>query len=369
MLARSSSTDSNIGKILLRSLYVVQTQIKVHQAIDTSVFIHHLIKAATTIPQVVQIVISAQVSTDDLDFQLLNTILNAMDRSINILLTGIRRLSQAREATETPGQAIYALIQMYSKLLDCLNTIAVSEAKTPPIKTSSSVKKKQASPSKAKMKHQKQTNIKDNAALDLMTKLLCNIIDGLDPETNVHKSLYEGLVFIILQRLGRRLYLLIFGHPRGPTIEDEIKAFNEPDEIEDVPEAAQVTESDLQLKSASVEAPYLVHLLTRIMNAAPAHLDAAVLTKAGKPKQAVKGSMKGVLAVHARERLQRTLIDCMFGEDGRDDDEFHDCLKMPATKGPPLSVPKIKEPEVQDWFKEEVWRLLGWEILSREIEM
>ena len=33
-----------------------------------------------------------------------------------------------------------------------------------------------------------------------------------------------------------------------------------------------------------------------------------------------------------------------------------------------VPIPRIKEAEVQDWFKEEVWRLLGWEILSKEGE-
>jgi hypothetical protein len=282
-------------------------------------------------------------------------------------MTGMRRLSQARDATETLGQAIYALVQMYSKLLDCLDAISTSEIRRAAVETSSPVKLKQASPSKAKAKQQKQINIKDNAALNLLTKLLCSIIDSLDPKVDVHKSLYEGFAYVLLKRLGERLYLLIFGHAQGPTIEDEIAAYNEADEIEDIPEGAQANGKEKQLKVAKLEAPYLIHLLTQIMNAAPAHLGAAVLTRAGKPKQSVKGSMKGALAVDARERLQRTLINCMFGEEGSSD-EFHDCLKMPTMKGPSLPMPKVKEPEVQEWFKEEVWRLLGWEILSREIE-
>ena len=39
---------------------------------------------------------------------------------------------------------------------------------------------------------------------------------------------------------------------------------------------------------------------------------------------------------------------------------------MPSIGGTVLPVPKVKEVDVQDWFGEEVWRLLGWEILSKE---
>lgn len=47
---------------------------------------------------------------------------------------------------------------------------------------------------------------------------------------------------------------------------------------------------------------------------------------------------------------------------------LQDCLKKPAISDAAVALPKIKEAEVQGWFKEEVWRLLGWEILSKEGE-
>lgn len=41
---------------------------------------------------------------------------------------------------------------------------------------------------------------------------------------------------------------------------------------------------------------------------------------------------------------------------------------MPSIGDTVLPMPKIKEVEVSDWFQEEVWRALGWEILSKEGE-
>ena len=41
---------------------------------------------------------------------------------------------------------------------------------------------------------------------------------------------------------------------------------------------------------------------------------------------------------------------------------------MPALSEVAVPVPKIKEPEVFEWFNEEVWRLLGWDILSKDTE-
>ncbi|KAK1057698.1 hypothetical protein LTR33_013574 [Friedmanniomyces endolithicus] len=105
------------------------------------------------------------------------------------------------------------------------------------------------------------------------------------------------------------------------------------------------------------------------MAAAPRHLGANISAKTGKAKQSDnKCSMKGALALHAKDRLQRTLMNCIFGAEGLDEeDPFMDCLRMPSVTGQlHVPMPKVKDVEVQDWFKGEVWRLLGWEILSKE---
>jgi hypothetical protein len=33
-----------------------------------------------------------------------------------------------------------------------------------------------------------------------------------------------------------------------------------------------------------------------------------------------------------------------------------------------VTVPRVKEVEVGEWFQGEVWRLLGWEVLGREMD-
>jgi hypothetical protein len=72
------------------------------------------------------------------------------------------------------------------------------------------------------------------------------------------------------------------------------------------------------------------------------------------------------LATKAKESLQRTLVRCMFGtRDADNDNLLGDCLKLPPATFKPVPAPKVKSADVGQWFQEEVWRLLGWEILSR----
>ena len=351
----------------MRSLYDIQSMVRGDKTIDSPTLAHYLVRAAATVPQVVLKFVPVSSSSSIADAGSLSAALTAASRSIRLLLVGIGRISQEHNSNGVVCYVIYAYAQMYGKLLSCLEMVSIAEVTKIASSESNPGTQKQISLSKAKLKQPKQANIKDHETLDLIAKFLCGIIESLDPKLPAHKALFEAFAYTTLSKLGARLYLLVFGHARGPSIEDEIAISNEPDEIE---HTSNNTASDLraqELKAGKLEAPCLIHLLTRIMNAAPAHLDAIVMTKAGKPKPAYKGSMKGAMTISAKERLQRTLVNCMFGEEESvADDPFRDCLRMPAMNGKALPVPNIEEPEVQEWFKEEVWRLLGWEILSSE---
>ena len=73
------------------------------------------------------------------------------------------------------------------------------------------------------------------------------------------------------------------------------------------------------------------------------------------------------LSAQAKDRLQRTLIHCMFGDDGAGEhDEFADVLRMPARLGSVPNMPKVEDKDVGEWFTGEVWRLVGWDLLGKD---
>lgn len=356
------------GNMLLRSFYQIRIHLKSHDKTEPRILAHYLIKAASALPQVVQKAVDSQQSAINVDLDFLKSVVTAADRSNGLLIAGISRISYVADGAEATGHVVYSYVQMYQRLLDCLQMLSVFEATRMAGEERKADASRRSSPSKSKTKQPKQTNIEESAALSLMTNFLCRTVDGLDSKIDAHKSVFEGFTYVALDKLGGKLYHLVFGHERGPTIEDEIAASNDSDEIGDAVDTGTLTQREQQMRAAKLEAPYLIHLLNRIMNAAPAHLDAVVKHNNGKPKQACKGSMKGAIAVAAKERLQRTLVNAVFGEESNaGDDLFKDCLRMPSISGP-LPMPKAKEPDIQEWFKEELWRLLGWEILSRDSE-
>ncbi|KAI7164624.1 sure-like protein [Hortaea werneckii] len=351
-----------IGKILLRNLYQIHAAMRSHHRSDPNILAYHLVRAASTLPKVVtQECLNRSVAGLDL----LRSNLRAANRAVVSLISGLNRLSGAANGPEVQGRVMYAYVRMFCELIEALEEASSREITKP---LAGSEERHSTSKGKKKCEHAKPANLKDRPTLNALTAFLCGILDLLDPKVEAHGSLFEGFAYAVLNKLGSRLYTLIFGHARAPTLEAEIARANELDEVDDSLQRSTPHRNEVELQQAKLEAPYLIHLLARLMNAAPAHLGAIISTKTGKPKQANnKGSMKGALAFTAKDRLQRTLVNCMFGFDGVDEQSpLRDCLKMPAAPDTPLPIPKVKEAEVQEWFKEEVWKLLGWEVLSKE---
>ncbi|TKA66276.1 hypothetical protein B0A55_09524 [Friedmanniomyces simplex] len=360
-----------IGNILMRSLYQVHALLKSNDRTEAAVLAHHLVQAASALPQVVQQAVKATFARPIGGHGVLKTTLTAAGKAIVSLVVGVNRLSHVTNGTEMQGQVVFAYVQMFVSLLGTLEEASELEAEKAEKQmiTAAAANRPTTSKGKASAQQPKQPSLKNTPSLNAVTCFLCGIIDVLDEKVDVHKQLYEGFAYGTFNKLGTRLYTCAFGYARGLNIADEITASNQPDDIEDAGVEPTVFPPATSVGQAKMEAPYLVHLLTRLMAAAPKHLGATISTKTGKAKQSNnKGSMKGILAIHAKDRLQRTLVNCIFGTEGLDEeDPFMDCLRMPSLVGQqPLPMPKVKEAEVQEWFKGEVWRLLGWEILGKE---
>lgn len=365
----------------MRSLYQAHAALKSHHHTEAAVLAHHLVRAASALPQVLQQAVKASFTRPVTGPELLRTTLTAAGRAVASLIVGIDRVVHVADGAEVQGHVIYAYVNMFDNLLKTFedaSEAAVTKAANQQL-VAASDKRPTTSKGKTKAQQPKAVNLKDIPSLNAISCFLCGTVELLDPESEIHKQLYEGFAYCAITRLGARLYTTVFGHPRDASIEAEIARSNRIDDIEDDDSApVPATAADeTRVKQAKMEAPYLVHLVSRLMAAAPAHFGAMTSTKASKAKPAVtatkKGATKGALNLAAKDRLQRTLVQCMFGTEGvvpqEEDDHFmRDTLKMPSCVEKPLPMPKVKEVEVQEWFKEEVWRLIGWEILGSEGE-
>ncbi|EMC98451.1 hypothetical protein BAUCODRAFT_32491 [Baudoinia panamericana UAMH 10762] len=288
-----------------------------------------------------------------------------------MLIVGFNRVNDATDGADMQGQLVYAYVKMFADLLDTFSAAPEAELNRVGSEDGSSGTGKRPTSSKGKSSRAqkpKQLGARDMPSLNAMTSFLCGMLALLDATSEGHGQMFEGFAYCVLTKLGACLYTCVFGQSRGDGIEAEIMANNQTsgETTHDEPHLAAKQDSP-ELQQARMQAPYLLHLLTRLMTLAPTHLGSSMLTKTGKPRHiAAKNVSKASLAVHAREKLQRTLLKCTFGD--RQDDALMDCLKMPGMPEKALPMPKVGEVDVREWFTEEVWRLVGWDVLSSSNE-
>lgn len=177
-------------------------------------------------------------------------------------------------------------------------------------------------------------------------------------------------MYLLLERVGAHLYLLTFNKERGATIEEDIQipyppGFPHEDDNE--------SKRTLKHRGVVTEVKYLTQLLEWAMSVAPLFLGSTLHvstnTKSADPNPVASklnaGQTKLPLDLHAKEKLERTLMYTMFGENGAQN-EFVDRLKKPVAVEPVPLPPKIEDEDVPEWFSEKIWYLVGWDILAKE---
>ncbi|THX81456.1 Cullin-domain-containing protein [Aureobasidium pullulans] len=179
-------------------------------------------------------------------------------------------------------------------------------------------------------------------ALSTLANSLINILRGSSPNCPSHAEILEGATYDLLHRLGETTHELLMDGPRHDDIEHEMQKLPLPD--------------DRRLD------PVRQTVVRTMLTAAPFLLDCL--------RKALIGAQDQPLAAFARLKLQRTLVDRIFGPGTRGPNASEDVLRLPEVFGePPMAAEPIKKEDIQtktNQFEEEIWALVGWDILAFE---
>ena len=283
---------------------------------------------------------------------------NAAARIVCALLFCVSRLQGGRSPAlnSEQGSVVYATVQLVDGLLDtltCLSLLKVSKGVDLPLTEDGKSKKKVS------------RRIEESVSQSIVAVLLATMA-ALDAKERSHAAIFDGILFYVLNRVGKRTYALTFGSERSNTIEHDIR---EP--VVNPIDSEAESKMARARKAMLLEVDFLVVILRRAMTMAPPFLGASSikvprsLTTARPTVAAWKNApeLKSTLSQQAKEKLQSTLIHCMFGDDNTTDG-FFERLKMPM---PVIRVPpreEFEEENVPEWFRREVWKLVGWDILA-----
>ena len=368
----------------MRKLYKIGLYFKPGLQVHPEDLASHLCASAADISKVVLEALDQQGAVNHSQGPDLSTTMTAAGRVVAGVLAGSQKLVRMPGGGSLVGKITYALVQMYGKLSTGFDTISRAEisAEEPVERTTDA----NTLSTKQKLKAKggaHRVNIRDVPNMNVLASLLSGIMRQLDAKQDSHRDVFEGFLYIILSKLGERIYTINFSQPRAGSIAEEIESNLTPDDpdSEGNPPTDKDKRNSVSIRQAYLEAPYLLHLLKQSLALTPTFLSPTTInkdkssTKTNKSKPTPKpGSItKTSLSLAAKERLQSTLVNAIFGPEGVDEesDLFLNGLQLPAAEasGGNVSVPRVKEVEVGQWFQGEVWRLLGWDVLGREMDL
>lgn len=181
-----------------------------------------------------------------------------------------------------------------------------------------------------------------------VTRLLGTMTLSLDLLYPEHQELMQGALYFLLDRVGKLLCLFVF---RDLQVHPDLRVNSAKLPL---PQGlAGVSLSEKSLCAAKLEAKHIIWILERIL----AYLDTV------PPSSTTKMFTKKI-----KDGLQSSMLQAVFGtEDGG----FQKALELPVSidemelEQLPACT-KIPDQEVPDWFIQEVWRLVGWDMLVNE---
>lgn len=291
----------------------------------------------------------------------------ALSRGFSMILLALQRVSTSKIGLVLSSNIVYALVTMFRQILQGLERVSKARAGNDITSGKSDTSQRSGKP---KARAGKTTRVD---LCQLLTQLLNGMISSLEPAKEYHGELFEGFSHVVMERIGSRLYLCTFERVRASTVEADILV-----------EERSFSVSNLESKKGKValhsELPCLISVLERVLALSPSFLDQkppniTKVPKAMAPNTKSKASIvrsqtlsnKDRLSRFSKDRLQRTLVHCMFGSSN--DDEAMDFLKLPCSPKTTLPIPPAsRDVDSQVWFRNEIWRLIGWSILGGECD-
>ncbi|RAK99455.1 uncharacterized protein BO80DRAFT_426446 [Aspergillus ibericus CBS 121593] len=282
-------------------------------------------------------------------------ILNGTEAAFGLLIQALRKLSATGRTMEDVGHVTYHIVHLYEVIIEALGGYSnfKSEQSLHENRTDArtSRQRQKAKPKRSKTDMQKNT---DDESATHMSLLLSKMAFSLDTTCLSERNVLEGFLLVLLNRIGKLLCLFVFQDLRvRPDLRMDAAKFP-------LPEGLKETElNESSLPAAAMEAKFLIWPLERILKV----LDDVPSISSSDPSQ----SQSTQFTTKVKEKLQSTLLHSVFGRDSL----WPEVLQLPVQPdGRDLeklrSCSQIPEQSVPDWFVQEVWRLIGWEMLAKD---
>jgi hypothetical protein len=267
------------------------------------------------------------------------------------LASGLSRLGTGEASEGLRSQVIYSYIKIFDTILDQVRDVSNGLLTNDPAENLETNKRKRQSVS---------SGMAENSAhlLQRLSRIVIEMLASLDVSNDSHQSVIEGSMHSLLSRVGTVLSVFTFGdYAKRP--------------------ARSVHDTDLvtgshRVSSPGSEAIYLVWILERALllmrrRSMPVFGQSSVRSRARSRMQDPASSKKPSLVDPIGVKIQNTMLKATFPDDHG---SFED--RLFAHPDPEIDalaeMPTIRQEDVPNWFKQEVWRLVGWSVLGSQMQ-
>lgn len=285
----------------------------------------------------------------------LETRLLAIGSILPCLHNAISQLTEGVQGAVAQPRVIHGVIGLLQDLFERLLAFAAENGESSPHAEYSTGKKPQ---------YKAAFPLPDGTVMKLC-RLVIRLVTSLDLRRAPDQKILDGFLYFLLGRTGAILRLFVF----GPDSNEILHPNYENQTLKITP-----ISYDEERKSAEAQAPYLIYILARIVPFAEEHRIYMTKHAAQAPQPSSLALKDARLSRPAFATLQSTLLAAVFGPMSSAD--FSDRLTFPLSNdldtdsrsGSEFDAASMDTAEcMADWFKAEVWRVLGWEVLGGKI--
>ena len=261
-------------------------------------------------------------------------------RTMIYLVKALNRLEKCPANDALHDRVVYHVVSIFRTIIDRIQSLGL---------TSSSVLEAKRAPSRhepAERQTEATCPIFDpNDIRADLSHLFVSMLVAMESRKQAHIEITEGAMCCLLKRTGVILNKFVFDVTYRSWNQDDYSSSEVLDE---------------ELLGMQSEAPYLIWILERAMTVVQGWKTDI------EPHCFASSSTDPNALSDVQTQLQNTLLRAVFQDDTVN---FEYCFREPSL--PPLedgSWPaEVKEDSVIDWYKKEIWRIIGWQGLRNHI--
>ena len=271
------------------------------------------------------------------------THLKVVSRLPPILLQAMDHIGQRSYSQALEGSIIYKFVETYKTVLQRVCTLAAHDGLSTETTSRPSISAcaKGEQPTRGERSGSATIPFKQPEIILSLCDLAVAMTTALNPTKPAHARMLEGCLSLLMTKIGSGLRTAIFGIRNNHATNNETRD----------PERG-LEEADRMLEA---QGPYLIYILERTPTK---------LISDQSPQQTPSSALLRL----AKEKLQNTMLNAVFP---------HSTLGlMKHSLEPPGEPPAdlqqfldVEAGEARDWYKNEVWRLVGWDALDDHLRM